>query len=167
MFLIKEFRIDATFPNKENEKLSFKIKGKEYLVKFCEIDTKNKTYQCEVNGHRLNLSYFKDEETDFFSCFLNDRVFEFKIADQKYLNELRSAQAGALDSNDFVAPMPGLVDKINVKVGDQVKKGQPLVVMIAMKMEYIIKSTRDGTVKSISCATGQNVRKSHKLVSLA
>ena len=63
--------------------------------------------------------------------------------------------------------IPGRIETIYVKLGDQVKKGQPLVVMIAMKMEYIIKSTRDGTVKSISCATGQNVRKSHKLVSLA
>jgi 3-methylcrotonyl-CoA carboxylase alpha subunit len=143
------------------------IKGKDYLVKFFEIDAKNKTYQCEVNGHRINLSYFKDDETNFFSCFLNDRVFEFKIEDQKYLKELKSAQAGALDSNDFVAPMPGLVDKINVKAGDKVKKGDPLVVMIAMKMEYIIKSTRDGTIKNVSCATGQNVKKSHKLISLA
>jgi 3-methylcrotonyl-CoA carboxylase alpha subunit len=50
--------------------------------------------------------------------------------------------------------------------GDKVKKGDPLIVMIAMKMEYVIRSTKDGIVKSINCTTGQNVKKAFKLVSL-
>ena len=159
--------MDVTFPNKMNGLFTLRIKDKQYQVKFCELDAQSRIFQCEVNGHRIKLSYFKDDETNFYNCFLEDRLYEFKLTDLKYLKELKSAQGGALDSNDFVAPMPGLVDKINVKVGDLVKKGDPLVVMIAMKMEYIIRSTRDGTVKNISCATGQNVKKSHKLVSLA
>jgi 3-methylcrotonyl-CoA carboxylase alpha subunit len=162
-----QFKIDVTFPNKDNEFFNFKVNDQNFKVKFHSLDnTEHKTYQCEINGHRMKLSYFKDEESNFFNCFLNDRLYEFKIADQKYIKELKKTQGGAVDSNDFVAPMPGLVDKINVKVGDEVKKGDPLVVMIAMKMEYIIKSTRDGTVKSVSCTTGQNVKKLHKLISL-
>ncbi len=62
--------------------------------------------------------------------------------------------------------MPGIVDKINVKVGDLVKKGDPLCVMIAMKMEYVIKSAKDGVVKSVNCQVGQSVKKGARLVLL-
>jgi 3-methylcrotonyl-CoA carboxylase alpha subunit len=113
----------------------------------------------------MKLSYFKDNETGYFNTFLNDRLYEFKVEDEKYLKDLNIGSA-EVDSNDAVAPMPGVVDKINVKVGDAVKKGDPLCVMIAMKMEYIIKASRDGHIKSINCSVGQNVKKSSKLISL-
>lgn len=75
------------------------------------------------------------------------------------------ASTGA-SRGDAVAPMPGIVDKINVKEGDVVKAGDPLCVMIAMKMEYVIKASRDGVVKSVNCSVGQSVKKSTKLVVL-
>lgn len=59
-----------------------------------------------------------------------------------------------------------MVDKINVKPGDVIKKGDSLVVMIAMKMEYVIKASRSGTVKTVNCISGQNVNKGVKLISL-
>ncbi len=132
-----------------------------------DLDKSNRVYQCEVNGHRLKLSYFKDAETNMFNCFLNDTIYEFQIEEPKYLRELQGSQGSHADSNDAVAPMPGLVDKINVKPGDQVKKGDPLCVMIAMKMEYVIRSSRDGVVKSVHCSVGQNVKKSTKLIVLS
>ena len=42
--------------------------------------------------------------------------------------------------------MPGVVEKVNVKAGDKVNAGDPLAVMIAMKMEYVIKAPKTGTV---------------------
>ena len=143
----------------------FRIKDKEHTVRFIELDRSKRVYQCDINGHRVKLSYSKDNESGLFSCFLNDSLFEFKLAEPKYM-KASGSQGAASEMNDSVAPMPGVVDKINVKVGDKVKKGDPLVVMIAMKMEYVIKSARDGTVKSVNCSVGQNVKKSHKLVSL-
>ena len=44
-----------------------------------------------------------------------------------------------------------------MKVGDQVEKGQPILVMSAMKMEYIIRSQVSGTMKSINCKESQIV----------
>ena len=46
-----------------------------------------------------------------------------------------TAQRSAATGSGAVAPMPGTVEKVNVAVGDEVKAGDPLVVMIAMKME--------------------------------
>ena len=45
------------------------------------------------------------------------------------------AQTKTGSSSGAVAPMPGTVEKVHVKTGDQVQTGDPLVVMIAMKME--------------------------------
>lgn len=160
------FKISVTYPNEKNGSFAFNLNNKDYMVKFIELDRASRSYQCDINGHRVKLSYFRDSETNFFNVFLNDRLYEFKLEDKKYEKEQSGSHGGASASNDAVAPMPGLVDKLNVKVGDKVKKGDALAVMIAMKMEYVIKSSRDGVVKSIHCSVGQNVKKSHKLVTL-
>ena len=47
------------------------------------------------------------------------------------------------------APMPGVILKTYVKKGDDVKRGDPLCVLVAMKMENEIRSTTDGTVKEV------------------
>ncbi|KAI6218248.1 hypothetical protein M3Y95_01170000 [Aphelenchoides besseyi] len=62
------------------------------------------------------------------------------------------------------SPMPGVIDKVFVNVGDIVKAGQALVVMIAMKMEYVLKAPFDCKIESVSCAAGKNVNKGTVLV---
>ncbi len=158
--------MNVKFPNKPDEPHTFKLNEREFSVSLVHLDTQNRIYQCDVNGHRLKLAYFKDIETNFFNCFLNDKIYEFKIEDPKYVKELQGSAGSQLSSNDSVAPMPGIVDKINVKLGDSVKKGDPLCVMIAMKMEYVIKSAKDGVVSSVNCQVGQSVKKGAKLIHL-
>ncbi|VDM32761.1 unnamed protein product [Toxocara canis] len=65
---------------------------------------------------------------------------------------------------DACAPMPGVVEKVLVKVGDRVKHGQALVVMVAMKMEYIIRAPCDAIIHSVQCVAGTNVPKNAHLV---
>ena len=64
------------------------------------------------------------------------------------------------------APMPGTVNKINVKAGDSVKKGDILCVLEAMKMENDIKAGQDGTVASVNVQQGASVNTGDVLVSL-
>ncbi|CAI2349975.1 unnamed protein product [Caenorhabditis sp. 36 PRJEB53466] len=77
------------------------------------------------------------------------------------------AYAGAAASHSAVAPMPGIIEKVLVKPGDQVTTGQALVVMTAMKMEYIIRAPEDSTVEQIKCQAGKNVPKNAVLVQFA
>lgn len=56
-----------------------------------------------------------------------------------------------------VAPMAGKIVKVNVKAGDVVAQGQPLVIMEAMKMEHVLRAAEAGTVKSVLFTTGDFV----------
>src|SRR5215213_8544172 len=64
------------------------------------------------------------------------------------------------------APMPGRVVKVLVKVGDQVKVGQGVLVVEAMKMENELKAPRDGQVKEIAVAEGAAVEAGEDLVKI-
>ena len=65
------------------------------------------------------------------------------------------------------APMPGVVLKILVAVGDDVTKGTPLLILEAMKMEHQLTAPRDGTVASINCKEGELVQPGLDLVTLS
>jgi biotin carboxyl carrier protein len=64
------------------------------------------------------------------------------------------------------APMPGLVLKVMATVGQIFKKGDPVLVLEAMKMENIFKSPTDATVKEIHVNAGQTVEKGQVLITL-
>jgi biotin carboxyl carrier protein len=68
--------------------------------------------------------------------------------------------------SDIIAPMPALVVKINVAVGDHVRNGQGIVVLEAMKMENEIRCPSDGIVQEVLVVTGQAVEKGELLVRL-
>ena len=73
-------------------------------------------------------------------------------------------QLGSGSLGDAVAPMPGVIEKVNVSDGDAVKAGDPLVIMIAMKMEYVIKAPKDGVVEKVGHKVGDFVAKNTPLV---
>jgi acetyl/propionyl-CoA carboxylase alpha subunit len=75
-----------------------------------------------------------------------------------------AAAAGA--SGRVVSPMPGQVLAVNVRPGDQVRAGQVLVVIEAMKMEHGVSARGDGVVVSVACAVGDRVEENVELVTL-
>jgi biotin carboxyl carrier protein len=64
------------------------------------------------------------------------------------------------------APMPGLVVAVPVEEGQQVKKGQVLVILESMKMQNELKSPRDGTVARIRVRAGESVEQKQALLSV-
>ncbi|XP_014472322.1 PREDICTED: methylcrotonoyl-CoA carboxylase subunit alpha, mitochondrial [Dinoponera quadriceps] len=97
--------------------------------------------------------------------FTEDREWQLIIPTPKFV----TAFASQTEQNPHTAlsPMPGLVDKIFVSKGDAVKKGDSLLVIVAMKMEHIIKASADGIVEEMLCSIGDNVAKNKLLVKLA
>lgn len=60
--------------------------------------------------------------------------------------------------------MPGIIEKILVRDGEQVQIGQPLLVMIAMKMEYVIRAPKAGVIEKVNYKVGDSVAKNAALV---
>jgi biotin carboxyl carrier protein len=60
--------------------------------------------------------------------------------------------------------MPGLVFSIPVQVGDTVRKGEPLLILEAMKMENVLKAPSDVVVAEIKVVQGQAVEKNQPLI---
>lgn len=78
-----------------------------------------------------------------------------------------SAPQSSGSAASIKAPLPGTISSVNVKVGDQVKRGDVLIVMEAMKMENNIMADKDGQVKAIHVTPGQAVAQEDKLIDLA
>jgi pyruvate carboxylase subunit B len=116
---------------KKKGEFTVTVNGKAYGVKLGKSDAK-------VNGVSYPLS-------------VKDGIDAAAIAKAA---PAASASNGPTQSVEVVAPMPGLILKTNVKVGDTVKKNQCILVMEAMKMENEVFAPCDGTITEIKVENG-------------
>ena len=80
------------------------------------------------------------------------------------LQRLGLDNINSIKLTDLKAPMPGMVLKIMVASGQEVKKGDSLLVLEAMKMENIIKSPADLTIKSVQVKITDKVEKGQVMI---
>jgi biotin carboxyl carrier protein len=93
------------------------------------------------------------------------RVLRFEILDERRL-KMKEAQGVRFDVGGVVSidsPMPGKVIKILAKEGDEVKEGQGIIVVEAMKMENELKTRKAGKVREIRVREGEAVEAGAKL----
>lgn len=95
--------------------------------------------------------------------YVNGRTLCLDLKPQGLKSRKASSSAGG---NQLHAPMPGKITKLLVTQGASVKKGDSVVVMEAMKMEYTLKAEMDGQVQSIHASIGQQVTLGQLLVEL-
>jgi acetyl/propionyl-CoA carboxylase alpha subunit len=95
---------------------------------------------------------------------VGDSVYPIEILDEKKLRLRRAAGKFTVEGKQtLTAPMPGKVVKVLVAVGDEVKEGQGLVVVEAMKMENEMRSPKAGKVVEVHVREGQTVEGNAKL----
>jgi biotin carboxyl carrier protein len=82
------------------------------------------------------------------------------------IRELSGVSAGPVGPAPLVAPMPGMIVRVNVQVGDRVHPGQGLVVMEAMKMENELRAQAEASVKAVLAQPGTAVEKGALLIEL-
>ena len=94
--------------------------------------------------------------------------FEVEALDERSraIRELAAATNGPSGPAPLVAPMPGMIVRVNVGAGDQVQAGQGLVVMEAMKMENELRAAAAGKVKRVHVSPGTAVDKGALLLEL-
>jgi pyruvate carboxylase subunit B len=103
-----------------------------------------------------------------YTLWVDGYRFDVEALDERTsaIRELSKLSAAAAGPAPLVAPMPGLIVRVNVKAGDKVGQGQGLVVMEAMKMENELRAQAAGTVKSVNVTPGTAVEKGTVLIEM-
>ncbi len=86
---------------------------------------------------------------------------------QGELYALMPVKAAPDTSKFLLSPMPGLLASVAVSEGQEVKAGEALAVVEAMKMENVLRATRDGTVKTLHAKAGDSLRVDQKIIEFA
>ena len=118
----------------------------------------HKSYNLEVVTH--------NKKSGEITVKVNNRVVkvEVKTALDELLNKMGFSTNNVGRTKHIAAPMPGLILDVVVSEGDEVEKGDKLLVLEAMKMENIIKSPGSGKIKSIVINKGDSVDSGQKLI---
>lgn len=137
---------EFTFDLKEVRDKIFHIlhENKSYTAELISINNQEKKAKVKINGNEYEVS-LEDKYASLLEAMGMNHVAKNSIAALK-------------------APMPGMVLDILIKVGDQVNKGDSLLILEAMKMENIIKSSSDEIIKSIEIEKGSKVEKNQVLL---
>ncbi|KAJ6599630.1 Methylcrotonoyl-CoA carboxylase subunit alpha, mitochondrial, partial [Pseudolycoriella hygida] len=163
-------------------KVNFKFNEKEYTVSVKNLgdsfevqinDGKWKVVNPSLLDHpqRFSIKTNIDGIFSTFSAVISPEqvaVFnengktELTLVPPKFLSQQNGEDS--LGGSKVVSPMPGVLDKIHVKPADKVQAGDPVAVIIAMKMEHVLKAPRNGVVKSVGGKVGDNLAKGAAVV---
>ena len=133
----------------------YTIDGKEYKVEIGEIT--DNVADVTVNGEAFKVKMEPEKEPEKKPVVLGNPN------DQKADEETTSA-TNVNTANAVKAPLPGVVTEIKVAVGDEVKAGDTVLVLEAMKMANNIEAEKDGKVTAICVKTGESVMEDSPLV---
>lgn len=155
-----------------------KIDDKEFK---CDIEKSGNSYVVSLNGKNIQVEV-ADIDKETLTLIINYRPYQihigkdnkitvdrdeytFEVVDEKIAQVLNTGAETAHKKEAIIsAPMPGLVIEVEVKEGDNVKKGQGLVIIEAMKMQNEFKAPREGLIKKIFVQKGQTVNSKDKLI---
>jgi len=157
----------------ENRKFSFtiplrnkiRIGKRDYIVQLRADDKhgpyvlwKNRKYPVEIIRSRQNR----------YEILFNDISYTFTIETPFSLQRMKvlNAQRGKTEQESVRAPMPGKIIDVLVREGSPVLRGEPVVILEAMKMQNEIQSPVNGIIKSVSAKANTNVMKDDVLVEI-
>ena len=135
----------------------YTINGNEYEVAIGEI-VENEAV-VTVNGEEYKVAWEPEAEPE------KKVVVRKPIAESTDSSSDAGESSANVNTNNAVkAPLPGVITSINVNVGDEVKAGDTLLVLEAMKMANNIEAEKDGKVTAICVKPGQSVMEDDALV---
>jgi hypothetical protein len=122
------------------------MSGQSYHAEFVSANDLTKTYVFKIAGNK----------------------YEVKIEDHydRLVQSLGLTVHSSAKMNTVKAPMPGMVLEVMVTEGQEVQKGDPLLILEAMKMENVLKAVGEGRVKAIKVHKGTAVDKNQLLIEM-
>jgi pyruvate carboxylase subunit B len=121
-----------------------------------------------IDGAIHRLAVRRGDSRGAYTFWTDSHRIEVEALDERTrtIREAAGSSRQAGGPAPLLAPMPGLIVRVNVLVGDQVQPGQGLVVMEAMKMENELRAGSAGTVRAVLVTAGIAVEKGSVLVEL-
>lgn len=122
-------------------------------------------YSLLMNGESYEGYLYPDE--DAWQVLLLGQFFSVRVMDERE-RRLRTSGLAAATSGEFTlkAPMPGLIISVPVEEGQQVEKGQILVILESMKMQNELRSPRAGKVSRLRVKAGESVEQKQILLTV-
>jgi len=127
------------------KKFKFTIRGNEYEVQINSFE--DNIAEIDVNGSIYQVELEEEVKTTKTPKLVRSKPVATK--------ETKPKPAAGLSRVE--APLPGTIFKVNVKEGDEVKKGQSILILEAMKMENNILAEKDGVVNKVHVSEGDAV----------
>lgn len=121
------------------------------------------------NGHSYTaVIESRDDVRKELSLRINGALYTVRIEEplDRLLKKLGMDAASTAKAESVKAPMPGMVLKILVEPGQAVQKGDPLIILEAMKMENILKASGTATVKAVRATKRTAVEKGTVLIEM-
>jgi biotin carboxyl carrier protein len=119
-----------------------------------------------LNGKSYESFIYQNDED--WEVLIRGRQYQVKIEDEREKRLKAAAGAGVAEGGEFhlKAPMPGLVVAVLINEGQEVKKGQVMLILESMKMQNELKAPRDGTMGRVRVKAGESVEQKQTLLSV-
>ena len=119
-----------------------------------------------LDGKSYESFVYQGEED--WDVLLRGRQYQVKVEDEREKRLKAAAGGGVIEGGEFhlKAPMPGLVVTVLIEEGQEVKKGQVMLILESMKMQNELKAPRDGTMGRVRVKAGESVEQRQTLLSV-
>jgi 3-methylcrotonyl-CoA carboxylase alpha subunit len=133
-----------------------------------QVVVDGQSFEVEIEGQAPVFRVRIGERVETVHCVLDGSTIHLFWQGRAYrlTREPRATRSPEASINTLEAPMPGKVIAVAVTPGEAVRRGQPLVIIEAMKMETVVRAPRDGRVRAVRVAAGDRVAPGIALVEL-
>jgi biotin carboxyl carrier protein len=120
-----------------------------------------------MDGKSYESFVYEGEDEDL-QVLLRGRLFQVRVEDEREKRLRVAAGGGVSEGGEYMmkAPMPGLIVALSVEEGQEVEKGQVLVILESMKMQNELKSPRAGKIGRIRVKAGESVEQKQTMLSI-
>ncbi|GAB4546865.1 MAG: acetyl-CoA carboxylase biotin carboxyl carrier protein subunit [Anaerolineae bacterium] len=134
-----------------------------------EVDFRQITeslYSALINNKSVEA--LVEQKDRLMQVVIQGDLYEVEVLDERQQRLMRASSGFGVTTGELIvkAPMPGLIVAVRVEQGQEVQKGQPLIVLESMKMENDIKAPRAGLVEKIHVSKGESVEQNKVLITL-
>ena len=156
---------DESFEIEINGENDLLVNGQRMVIDFRSVVGQS-VYSLIVNGRSYEALVQPTEEG--LEVLLHGQLFQVSIEDERQRRLRQSTGSVTVRRGEFhlKAPMPGLIVTVHVRDGQEVKKGDRMIVLESMKMQNEISSPTDGTVRTLRIKPGDNVDQNQVLLTL-